>query len=137
MTDTERTPPGARGHNPANRGAIVEFIRRFHAQHGYPPSVRQIGVAVGLRSTATVQDHLDRLVRAGILTREGGGQVRTLRLVEPVDTSLSDARDRVVSTRRNLQAALEGKLPVRATIEGALVLLDKAAADLGPDDAVG
>ena len=37
---------------------IYDFIQDFAAQHGYPPSVREIGAAVGLKSPSTVHFHL-------------------------------------------------------------------------------
>jgi len=42
---------------------IYDFIQDFAAQHGYPPSVREIGAAVGLKSPSTVHFHLKGLER--------------------------------------------------------------------------
>ncbi|MDA8193161.1 MAG: transcriptional repressor LexA [Thermaerobacter sp.] len=44
---------------------IVDFIRGYVADHGYPPSVREIAAGVGLRSTASVARHLKALEAAG------------------------------------------------------------------------
>ena len=44
---------------------ILEFLRRFSAEHGYAPSIREICAAVGLRSTASVHYHLAELKRTG------------------------------------------------------------------------
>jgi len=49
---------------------ILEVIRAFSAEHGYPPSVREIGEAVGLSSSSTVQSHLKTLERRGMLWRD-------------------------------------------------------------------
>lgn len=46
---------------------IVEFVRQFSLENGYPPSVREIGAAVGLRSTASVSYHLQQLQAKGLL----------------------------------------------------------------------
>lgn len=51
---------------------IVEVVRRSIHERGYPPSVREIGHAVGLASPSTVKHHLDALERAGILQRDAG-----------------------------------------------------------------
>lgn len=51
-----------------NGGKILDFIRRYHADHGFPPSVREIGEAVGLSSTSTVHFHLTNLQRQGKIT---------------------------------------------------------------------
>ena len=48
---------------------ILEYIASFLAERGYPPSVREIGQAVGLRSPSTVHAHLKALREAGYLDR--------------------------------------------------------------------
>lgn len=50
--------------------AILDFLRRFVDEHGYPPTVREIGDAVGLASPSTVHAHLANLERAGLLRRD-------------------------------------------------------------------
>jgi len=52
----------------ATRSSILAFIERFSALNGYPPSVREIAQGVGLRSTATVAGHIERLREAGLVT---------------------------------------------------------------------
>lgn len=49
---------------------ILDFIRKQVQEKGYPPSVREIGEAVGLRSSATVHGHLKRLAARGLLRRD-------------------------------------------------------------------
>jgi len=49
---------------------ILNVIREFTSEHGYPPSVREIGEAVGLSSSSTVQSHLKTLERRGMLWRD-------------------------------------------------------------------
>jgi repressor LexA len=49
---------------------ILEVIREFTAEMGYPPSVREIGERVGLSSSSTVQSHLKTLERRGLLRRD-------------------------------------------------------------------
>lgn len=49
---------------------IFEFIKRYSAEFGYPPTVRDIGKAVGLASSSTVHAHLSNLERIGLLRRD-------------------------------------------------------------------
>ncbi len=49
---------------------ILDVIVEHQTQHGYPPSVREIGAAVGLKSPATVKSHLDNLRDSGYLIRD-------------------------------------------------------------------
>jgi len=49
---------------------ILETIREFTDERGYPPSVREIGERVGLSSSSTVQSHLKTLERQGLIKRD-------------------------------------------------------------------
>src|SRR5436853_5886528 len=49
---------------------IWDFLVDYVDQHGYPPTVREIGDAVGLASPSTVHAHLANLERAGLLKRD-------------------------------------------------------------------
>jgi repressor LexA len=49
---------------------IFDFIRRYATKHGYPPTVREIGSAVGLTSSSTVHAHLANLEKIGLLKRD-------------------------------------------------------------------
>lgn len=49
---------------------ILEYIEKYMETNGYSPSVREIGQAVGLKSTSTVHGHLNRLEKKGLLHRE-------------------------------------------------------------------
>ena len=49
---------------------IFDFIKRYSADFGYPPTVRDIGKAVGLASSSTVHAHLGNLERIGLLRRD-------------------------------------------------------------------
>ena len=49
---------------------ILDLIERYLREHGYPPSVREIGAAVGLTSPSTVHAHLRTLQRLGYLHRD-------------------------------------------------------------------
>ncbi len=60
---------------------IYDFICDFTQEHGYPPSVREIGQAVGLKSPSTVHFHLKGLENAGVLTK-AAGKTRAMTLTE-------------------------------------------------------
>ena len=49
---------------------VIEAIRSFSDRHGYPPTVRDIGRAVGLTSSSTVHVHLANLEKLGLLRRD-------------------------------------------------------------------
>src|SRR6059036_2207237 len=49
---------------------ILDFLTKYVEGHGYPPTVREIGEAVGLASPSTVHAHLANLERAGLLRRD-------------------------------------------------------------------
>ena len=49
---------------------IFDFISRYLSSHGYPPTVREIGKAVGLHSSSTVHAHLSKLETLGVLKRD-------------------------------------------------------------------
>jgi repressor LexA len=50
--------------------AILDTINDYRREHGYPPSVREIGERVGLSSSSTVQSHLRTLQRKGLIHRD-------------------------------------------------------------------
>jgi repressor LexA len=49
---------------------IFDFIRKYAAKTGYPPTVREIGKAVGLHSSSTVHAHLANLEKLGLVRRD-------------------------------------------------------------------
>ncbi len=64
------TPEKKRRVRGDTQGKILDFIKQEVALKGYPPSVREIGEAVGLKSTSTVHGHLRRLENKGLLVRD-------------------------------------------------------------------
>ena len=63
----------------AKQQKIYDYIQTFSAEHGYPPSVREIGAAVGLKSPSTVHFHLKGLEEAGVIIKaEGNTRAITL-----------------------------------------------------------
>ncbi len=60
-------------------GKILEYVNSFVQENGYAPSVREIGTAVGLRSTASVSYHIQALQSKGLLmTPDAKGRKRSI-----------------------------------------------------------
>ena len=68
---------------------ILDFLGEFTARNGYPPSVREIGDAVGLSSSSTVHSHLGALEDKGYIKRDPSS-ARALTVI-PQGSSVSDA----------------------------------------------
>lgn len=68
---------------------IYDFIQAFAAQHGYPPSVREIGAAVGLKSPSTVHFHLKGLEEAGMIVK-AEGKTRAITLASPAGRAVGE-----------------------------------------------
>lgn len=79
----------ARGKLGKRQLAIYDFIRTYSTEHGYPPSVREIGAAVGLASPSTVHMHLKVLEEHGLIRRDS----KKPRTIEVVDKQASSADD--------------------------------------------
>ena len=62
---------------------ILDYIRYVTRVRSYPPSVREIGEAVGLSSSSTVHNHLNQLERRGLIKRDPS-KSRTVQLVQDV-----------------------------------------------------
>ena len=60
---------------------ILEFIKQFILDKGYPPTVRDIGIGVNLRSTASVHFHLQQLEKNGQIRRDPA-KPRTIEIVD-------------------------------------------------------
>jgi repressor LexA len=71
---------------------ILDFIQRRIEEQGYPPTIREIGEHMGIRSTNGVNDHLKALERKGFLKREG----LKSRALRPVGFSGKVADDDIV-----------------------------------------
>ena len=71
------------------QGLILDFIREQITENGFPPSVREICEAVGLKSTSTVHGHLKRLEKQGILKRDS----MKPRAMAVIKNSLTDNKD--------------------------------------------
>jgi repressor LexA len=70
---------------------IFDFIGKYSAKYGYPPTVRDIGKAVGLASSSTVHAHLANLEKIGLLRRDPSKP----RAIELLDRAVGSAVDSV------------------------------------------
>lgn len=61
---------GQHQHSIERQQEIFQYIKDFLLKKGYPPSVREIGKAVGLRSSATVHGYLEKLEAKGMIRRD-------------------------------------------------------------------
>jgi repressor LexA len=74
----------AKGKLSERQNRMLDFIRTFSNENGYPPSIREIGKAVGITSTSVVNYNLNRLVDEGYLDRDQNVS-RGLRLTEKIE----------------------------------------------------
>jgi repressor LexA len=92
---------------------IFDFIRKYSAKYGYPPTVRDIGKAVGLASSSTVHAHLANLERIGLLRRDPS-KPRAIELLDRamdnVDRAVGSAVDSVRSIVRPESLPLLGSV---------------------------
>jgi repressor LexA len=103
---------------------IFDFIKTYSGQHGYPPTVRDIGKAVGLASSSTVHAHLANLEKAGLLRRDPSKP----RAIELLDRALGGVRDAVAEGVQSVVG--RGGLPVvGAVAAGAPVLAEENIED--------
>jgi repressor LexA len=87
---------------------IFDFIKRYSAKYGYPPTVRDIGKAVGLASSSTVHAHLANLERLGLLRRDPSKP----RAIELLDRVREDVGGAVESVADNVRSLVRPGLPV-------------------------
>jgi len=87
---------------------IFEFIKRYSAQYGYPPTVRDIGKAVGLASSSTVHAHLANLEKLGLLRRDPSKP----RAIELLDRVQRDVGTVVESAVQSVKGIVRPGLPL-------------------------
>lgn len=87
--------PGRKDSNKptAKQLEIMNYIKKEILEKGYPPTVRDIGEAVGLKSTSTVHSHLERLEMKGLIRRDPTKP----RAIELVDDEFSVIRREMVN----------------------------------------
>lgn len=89
---------------------IFDFIKRYSANYGYPPTVRDIGKAVGLASSSTVHAHLGNLEKLGLLRRDPSKP----RAIELLDRAVDQVRQLVSPSGLPLVGSVAAGQPVLA-----------------------
>lgn len=87
---------------------VLDFIKKFAAEHGYPPSIREIGQALGLSSPATVHTHVRKLCNAGYL-RVNPNKFRAMEIL--VENEYEEKKEELV------KVPLLGKVTAGSPIE--------------------
>ena len=96
--------------------AILKFIEKQIMTDGYPPSVREIGKAVGLSSTATVHGYLAKLEEKGYIKKKDK-KGRTLRLLKGATGESKDTSSKDFYTQKELvEVPVIGKITAGAPI---------------------
>jgi repressor LexA len=99
---------------------IFDFIKTYSARYGYPPTVRDIGKAVGLASSSTVHAHLANLEKAGLLRRDPSKP----RAIELLDRAIGGVKETVGQGVRSIVGG--GGLPVLGQVAaGAPILAEE------------
>ncbi len=92
---------------------IFEFIKSYSARYGYPPTVRDIGKAVGLASSSTVHAHLANLEKVGLLRRDPSKP----RAIELLDKAVDGIKNIVKPPGLPLVGQVQAGQPVLAEEE--------------------
>ena len=95
----------------AKQQKIYDYIQTFTAEHGYPPSVREIGAALGLKSPSTVHFHIKGLEEAGVLVK-AEGKTRAITLADRHNPVLEERNPR--SNRVPLVGSVAAGSPILA-----------------------
>ena len=77
----------------AQQKKVLDYIKKYVAEHGFPPSTREIGAALGLSSSATVHVHLQKLINAGAI-KKTGSKFRTIELL--VDNEYANTSEDII-----------------------------------------
>lgn len=106
---------------------IYEYIAEALRTQGYPPSVREIGEAVGLKSPSTVHFHLKHMEEMGVLTK-GAGKGRALTLAQPPQEA-SAAFSGAAPVQEEAEPAAD-RIPVVGTVAaGSPILAEECIED--------
>ena len=89
--------------------AIIKYIEKEIITNGYPPSVREIGKAVGLKSTATVHTYLVKLEEKGYIKKEQQ-KGRTLKLLKGGKTNRGQDNKTLYSGKEMVEVPVIGKI---------------------------
>lgn len=93
--------------------SILNFMWKYIDEHGRPPTIREIGNAVGITSTSVVNYNLDILVKKGLIVRDADVS-RGLRLTELANAFVDSVREVAGAARETLERLI--RIPLAGTI---------------------
>ena len=100
--------------------AIYDYICKYTKDHGFPPSVREIGTAVGLASPSTVHMHLKGLEERGYIRRDSK-KPRTIEVINNPENSMVDGY-RIATVKQDLDHDLIS-LPIVGRVAAGVPIL--------------
>ena len=103
---------------------IYDYIAQMLVQEGYPPSVREIGAAVGLKSPSTVHFHLKHMEEKGII-KKAGRKGRTITLGQP------PVQQETATPQMLEEEPPVGRVPIVGTVAAGTPILDYLTFDTG------
>ena len=109
--------------------SVLQVIREWIKEHGYPPTIRELGQRLGIKSLRGVTTHLDALVRKGQLTRKRSA--RGIRILVDSPSGAVEVTMRVPILGR---IAAGKPLLVEEQIEGQLVVDASLLGKMRPDN---
>lgn len=96
--------------------AILDFIKAEIDKRGYPPSVREIGIAVGLSSTASVHNQLNQLEKKGFI-RKDKSTTRGIVILSNETESVSKQNSNIIEFKSVVNVPVIGKVTAGIPIE--------------------
>lgn len=88
MTKLETAPTAKKETLTTRQQVVLDAIRDWIEEHGYPPTIRELGKVLGIRSLRGVTTHLDAIAKKGFLKRQHGA-----RSISLIDQAAGKAKD--------------------------------------------
>lgn len=88
---------------------ILEFVNKEVQEKGYPPSVREIGKAIGIKSTSTVYSNLEKLKKMGIIHKDPS-KPRAIRIIDFPEIKTCNTRPGYFSNKELINVPIVGKV---------------------------
>lgn len=125
MGDPSRDAGGGEPHWGTRPRRVLAFLRDYTTEHGYPPSTREIGDAVGLSSVSSVVHQLQVLESRGYITRTPNTPrgITVLDAPAATDVDVDPAHLLVLAERRRREGSTS---PISLTLDQQIVVLRQA-----------
>jgi repressor LexA len=89
---------------------ILEFLSKFQEDHGYSPSIRQIGDSISVKSTSLIDYYLNQLQESGFIERENRIS-RSIRIIQPIPHT-SDLVGKVTEAFKNASNTISNMISI-------------------------